>query len=73
MYTSYIIVGVITVIIGAIAINIILDKEKREKYNTLKTYLIFFIIGVIVHLIVQKLQLDQIYCDKKCRARLGLL
>jgi hypothetical protein len=71
MFTSYLIVGLITVVIGGISINIILDKEKRHKYNTLKTYLIFFIIGIIVHLVAQNVNLDQIYCDKKCQLRLA--
>lgn len=71
MYTSYLIVGLITMVIGAVSINIILDKEKREKYNTLRTYLIFFVIGIIVHLIAQNVNLDQIYCDKKCQLRLA--
>jgi hypothetical protein len=71
MYILYLIVGLITVLIAGISINIILDKEKREKYNTLRTYLIFFLIGMVVHFIAQLLNLDQIYCDKKCRARLS--
>ncbi len=73
MYILYLIVGLITVLIGAISINIILDKEKRKKYNTLRTYLIFFIIGVFVHFIAQSLNLDKIYCDKKCKAKLSTL
>lgn len=71
MYTSYLIVGLITMVIGGVSINIILDKEKRQKYNTLRTYLIFFVIGIIVHLIAQNVNLDQIYCDKKCQLRLA--
>ena len=71
MYILYLIVGLITVLIAGISINIILDKEKRKKYNTLRTYLIFFLIGIVVHFIAQQLNLDQIYCDKKCRARLS--
>jgi hypothetical protein len=71
MIILYLLVGLITVIIAFVSINIILDKEKRKKYNTLKTYLIFFIIGVVVHFIAQYFNLDQIYCDKKCRAFLN--
>ncbi len=71
MYILYLIIGFITVLIAALSINLILDKEKRKKYNTLRTYVIFFIIGVVVHFIAQSLNLDQVYCDKKCRARLS--
>lgn len=67
---EYLGVGIITTLIGAIAINIILDGEKRDKYNTLKTYIILFIVGIIVHFIVQQLNLDTIYCGKKCQARI---
>jgi hypothetical protein len=67
---GYIGIGIISIIFGAICINIILSKEQRYKYNCIRTYLLFFVIGIIIHLIVQTINLDQIYCDKKCQMRL---
>lgn len=67
---SYLIIGLISMITCIISFNIILDKEKRKKYNNIKTYTIFFLIGVIIHLIVQSIDLDKLYCDKKCQMRL---
>lgn len=67
---EYLGVGLITIIIGMIAINLLLDKEKRQQYNTFKTYLTIFLIAIIVHFIVQELNLDTIYCGKKCQARI---
>ncbi len=39
---SYIIIGLISVAIGAVCINLVLEKEQRDKYNSIKTYLLFF-------------------------------
>ncbi len=69
---SYFIIGIISSIIGIISINVVLDKEQRDKYNNIKTYLLFFIIGIIIHVFTQITNLDQIYCDKQCRIRLGI-
>ncbi len=69
---SYVIIGFISMIIGIICINVVLDKEQRHKYNTIKNYLLFFFIGIIIHVFTQMINLDQIYCDKQCRIRLGI-
>ncbi len=69
---SYLIIGLISMVIGIVCINIVLAKEQRDKYNSIKTYLLFFLIGIIIHVVVQITNLDQIYCDKQCRIRLGL-
>ena len=69
---SYLIIGFISMVIGIICINIILAKDQKDKYNTVKTYLLFFIIGIIIHIFTQTINLDQIYCDKQCRIKLGL-
>jgi len=71
-FISYIIIGLISVAIGMICINIILAKEQRDKYNCIKTYLLFFIIGISIHIFTQITNLDQLYCDKQCRIKLGL-
>ena len=69
---SYFVIGLISMVIGIICINIILDKDQRDKYNSIKTYLLFFLIGIIIHVLTQMTNLDQIYCDKQCRIKLGL-
>ena len=69
---AYIIIGLISVAIGAVCINIVLEKEQRDKYNSIKTYLLFFFIGIIIHVFTQITNLDQLYCDKQCRIKLGL-
>ena len=67
----YLIIGVISMITGGICINLIVEKEKRAKYNAPKTYIILFIISIMTHIIVQSINLDQIYCDKQCQMRLS--
>ncbi len=69
---AYIIIGLISVAIGMLCINLVLEKEQRDKYNSIKTYLLFFIIGIIIHIFTQITNLDQLYCDKQCRIKLGL-
>jgi uncharacterized membrane protein YoaT (DUF817 family) len=70
---SYFIIGLISMVIGIVCINIILEKEQRDKYNSIKTYLLFFLIGLIIHIFTQITNLDQLYCDKQCRMKLGIL
>ncbi len=67
---SYLGVGFIAMVVGIIAINIIVDKENKNKYNNIKTYITFFIIGIVIHFIVEQINLDQIYCGKKCQMRI---
>ena len=67
---EYIWVGIITMIVYALTINIILDGTKRKEYNTPTIYIILFIVGIVIHFIVQQLNLDTIYCGKKCQARI---
>jgi H+/Cl- antiporter ClcA len=69
---SYIIIGLISVAIGMVCINLVLEKEQRDKYNSIKTYFLFFFIGIVIHIFTQITNLDQIYCDKQCRIKLGL-
>ena len=67
---SYLIIGLISMITGGICINIIVEKDKRAKYNSPSTYFLLFFISILVHIIVQSVNLDQIYCDKLCQMRL---
>jgi predicted membrane channel-forming protein YqfA (hemolysin III family) len=69
---SYFVIGLISLIIGIICINLILSKEQRYKYNSIRTYLLFFLIGIIIHIFTQITNLDQLYCDKQCRMKIGL-
>jgi hypothetical protein len=69
---SYVIIGLISMVIGIVCINIVLEQEQRDKYNSIKTYLLFFLIGIIIHVFTQMTNLDQIYCDKQCRIKLGI-
>ena len=69
---SYIIIGLISAAFGMLCINLVLVKEQRNKYNSIKTYLLFFIIGIIIHVFTQMTNLDKLYCDKQCRMNLGI-
>ena len=69
---SYFVIGLISLVIGIVCINLVLAKDQRDKYNSIRTYLLFFLIGIIIHVIVQMTNLDQLYCDKQCRIKLGL-
>ena len=69
---SYFVIGLISLVIGIICINLVLSKEQRDKYNSIRTYLLFFLIGIIIHIFTQMTNLDQLYCDKQCRMKLGL-
>ena len=66
---SYIIIGMISTMSGMVAINLLVDKEKRKKYNNFKTAIIFFIVGIFIHVCVQYMKLDELYCDKQCVLR----
>ena len=65
----YLIIGLISMLSGMININILVEKEKKQKYNNIKTGLIFFFIGILVHCIVQYIKLDELYCNKECILR----
>ncbi len=66
---SYIIIGVISIMGGMVSINLLFEKEKRKKYNNFKTAFVFFAVGIIVHVCVQYMKLDELYCDKQCVLR----
>ena len=72
MISNYLLVGFISMIIGIVSLNIILrfSDSNSDKYNNIKTYITFFIIGIIIHFIVEQVNLDQIYCGKKCQMRI---
>lgn len=61
-------VGLLTSIVGTITIYLTNNKEK--KINICKNIVIFFIIGFIVHLIVEHFNFNQICNDKQCYSNL---
>jgi len=64
-----IIIGIITFIIGILCIKFIERKEDKNK-NKKSLYFILFLIGFILHFIIELLGLNKWYCDKKCILRL---
>ena len=71
---EYILNGCISVIISFLIINIfITNKEKKKNLNNIKTYIITFTIGVIVHGIIEYFKINEWYCDKRCMTAIKLL
>jgi hypothetical protein len=71
---NYIIVGIVSVITSLIIINVIIkDKAKKKELNNITTYLIVFIIGLIVHGITEYIELDKWYYDKRCMTAIKML
>lgn len=65
-------VGVLTLIIGHIVFNLSVEKNKRNEiekiYNNLS--LILFLIGFLIHFILELIGLNKWYCDKRCSINL---
>lgn len=57
------VVGTITSVIGTTAI-IIINPEK--KINIIKYLIIFFIVGMLVHIILEYFNFNSLCYDKKC-------
>jgi len=69
-----IMIGIITFIIGKIFISFNSDNINNEYKN--KPYLLnltFFLIGFLLHYIIEIGGLNQWYCDKKCMADIANL
>lgn len=65
-------IGVLTLIIGRIIFYSGVDKNKREeteKYNK-HLSLTLFMIGFVLHFIMEFGGLNKWYCDKQCMIRL---
>jgi len=60
------VVGTITSVIG-ISIMILVNSEKK-KINIIKHLIIFFIIGILVHIILEYFNFNNLCYDKKCYA-----
>jgi len=61
-------IGVLTLIIGHVFFYLGIDKKKREEIKKYNKYLslILFMIGVILHFIIEFSGLNKWYCDKQC-------
>lgn len=68
-----IIVGLLTSFVGSVIILLTsLEKNNKAKkrINICKNIIIFFIIGFIVHLIIEYFNFNEICYDKKCYSNL---
>lgn len=64
LFKNSLLVGSITSITGTF-IMILVNKEKKIS-NIIKHFLIFFIVGVIVHLILEYFNFNELCYEKKC-------
>jgi hypothetical protein len=61
-------IGILTLIIGRVIFYTGIDKEKREeaeKYNT-HLNLTLFMIGFLLHFMMEYSGINNWYCNKKC-------
>ena len=64
-----IIIGIMTFIIGKVFFRITSSKTELEEEYKNKPYslnLTFFLIGFLLHYVIEVVGLNQWYCDKKC-------
>lgn len=64
-----IVIGIITLVIGYIILNITKKNEKNEKDNKKSNhvYIVFFMTGFVLHFMFEILGFNKWYCDKKER------
>ena len=67
------IVGFIGVITCFIIINFFIPKVKKLQLNKIKTYIIAFLIGVIVNLITETFNFESWYKDKRYLTAIKML
>jgi hypothetical protein len=63
------IIGIITLIIGKLGFYVFTDEKEEEKNKTkYSSSLILFLIGFILHYLIEFIGLNEWYCDKcdKC-------
>lgn len=63
------VIGLITLILGKIIIELIIKKNKNKKHPR-GIYLAFFSTGFLLHFIIEYLGINCWYCDKKCIVRI---
>ena len=59
-----VVVGSITLIMGKLGLYLTLTKEEREKKEQENLGLVFFLIGFILHFLIELIGLNKWYCDK---------
>lgn len=64
------VVGLITLVVGNIVFRLVIDKSKYKnnkyyKKNIKNINKSFFIIGVIIHILLEIVGINKWYCDKK--------
>jgi len=66
------IVGFVAMIIGNFMLYFISSKEEFKKKSKMlpKINISLLLIGFFVHIILENLSFNKIYCDKQCRAAL---
>jgi len=73
-FSDYIIVGIISMVTSFFIINIIItNKEKKKNLNNIKTYIITFCMGLIIHGFTEYFKITEWYCDKRCMTAIKLL
>lgn len=60
------VVGSITSIIGTVTMTFLSKKSERKIKNMIKHLFIFFIIGIIVHIVLEYFNFNSLCYDKKC-------
>lgn len=64
------IIGIITLILGKILLELIIKKNEKNKKHPSGIYLAFFSTGFLLHFVIEYLGINCWYCDKKCSVRL---
>lgn len=71
------IAGFITLILGNIIFNLLInksDKNKHKQNNTRKNInKSFFIIGVVLHILLENIGINKWYCNKKNSTKYHML
>jgi hypothetical protein len=69
--TNSLVVGLITSVVGTITMVIVnkdkdKDKDKDKEINIVKHLIIFFIVGILVHILLEYFNFNSLCYDKKC-------
>jgi len=67
------IVGFISIITCYIIINFFIPKAKKVELNKIKTYIVAFLIGIIVHLVTETIGLNNWYEKKRYLTAIKML
>ena len=69
-----VIVGIITLLIGYMGFNLTTNKNNIERNK--KPYgitIAFFITGFLIHILLEYIGFNKMYCDKRCRTTINFL